>query len=34
MLAVIKVAAGEAPRVLPSRDGVEIKNRFRRAVGV
>jgi thiamine pyrophosphate-dependent acetolactate synthase large subunit-like protein len=34
ILAVIKVSAGEAPRVLPSRDGVEIKNRFRKAVGV
>jgi thiamine pyrophosphate-dependent acetolactate synthase large subunit-like protein len=34
MLVVIKVTAGEAPRVLPSRDGVEIKNRFRRAIGV
>jgi len=34
MLAVIKVTASEAPRVLPSRDGVEIKNRFRKAIGI
>jgi thiamine pyrophosphate-dependent acetolactate synthase large subunit-like protein len=34
ILAVIKVTAGEAPRVLPSRDGVELKTRFRRALGV
>ncbi len=34
MLAVIKITAGEAPRVLPSRDGVDVKNRFRRAIGV
>jgi thiamine pyrophosphate-dependent acetolactate synthase large subunit-like protein len=34
MLVVIKVTAGEAPRVLPTRDGVEMKNRFRRALGV
>ncbi|MBM3545466.1 MAG: aldehyde dehydrogenase [Alphaproteobacteria bacterium] len=34
MLVAIKVTAGEAGRVLPSRDGVEIKNRFRRAIGV
>ena len=34
MLAVVKITAGEAPRVLPSRDGVEIKNRFRKAIGV
>lgn len=34
MLVVLKITAGEAPRVLPSRDGVDIKNRFRRAIGV
>ncbi len=33
MLVVIKITAGEAPRVLPSRDGVDVKNRFRRAIG-
>lgn len=34
MLVAIKVAAGEAPRVLPSRDGVEVKTRFRHALGL
>jgi len=34
MLVVIKITAGEAPRVLPSRDGVDVKNRFRRAIGL
>jgi thiamine pyrophosphate-dependent acetolactate synthase large subunit-like protein len=34
ILAVLKIDTAEAPRVLPSRDGVEIKNRFRRALGV
>lgn len=34
MLVVLKVEAGEAARVLPSRDGVEVKNRFRRALGL
>ena len=34
MLVALKITAGEAPRVLPSRDGVEVKNRFRRALGV
>ena len=30
--ATIKIATGEEKRVMPSRDGVEIKNRFRTAV--
>lgn len=34
MLVVIKITAGEAPRVLPSRDGVDVKNRFRRSLGL
>lgn len=29
----VRIAANDPPRVLPSRDGVEIKNRFRRALG-
>lgn len=32
-LAVVKIAAEEAPRVLPPRDGAYIKNRFRAALG-
>lgn len=32
-LAVIRIKAENAPRVLPSRDGVHIKNRFRAALG-
>lgn len=32
-LAVIKILAAEAPRVLPPRDGSYIKNRFRAALG-
>ena len=32
-LAAIKVAAEDAPRVLPPRDGVYVKNRFRAALG-
>jgi thiamine pyrophosphate-dependent acetolactate synthase large subunit-like protein len=32
-LATIKIRAEDAPRVLPSRDGVYIKNRFRAALG-
>jgi thiamine pyrophosphate-dependent acetolactate synthase large subunit-like protein len=32
-VAVIKVATGNPPRVLPPRDGVYIKNRFRAALG-
>ena len=31
--ASVRIAANDPPRVLPSRDGVEIKNRFRRALG-
>ncbi len=34
MLVVLKITAGEAPRVLPSRDGVDVKNRFRRVLGL
>ncbi len=34
ILAVVKITAGEAPRVLPTRDGVELKNRFRKAIGI
>ena len=33
-LASVQIAQTEAPRVLPSRDGVENKNRFRRALGL
>ena len=32
-LAVLKIQPGNEPRVLPSRDGVHIKNRFRGALG-
>jgi len=32
-LGVVKIASTHAPRVLPSRDGVHIKNRFRAALG-
>jgi thiamine pyrophosphate-dependent acetolactate synthase large subunit-like protein len=32
--ATVRIAANDPPRVLPSRDGVEIKNRFRRALGL
>jgi thiamine pyrophosphate-dependent acetolactate synthase large subunit-like protein len=32
-LATIKIAADELPRVLPPRDGVFVKNRFRAALG-
>ena len=32
-LATIKIAAIDAPRVLPPRDGVHVKNRFRTALG-
>jgi len=31
---LVKVAAGEAPRVLPPRDGAYLKNRFRMALGI
>ena len=34
MLARVLIQADEPPRVLPSRDGVELKNRVRRALGV
>ena len=30
----VAIHADEPPRVLPSRDGVHLKNRFRRALGV
>jgi len=33
-LAVLRIAQSEPPRVMPSRDGVEIKNRFRRSLGL
>lgn len=32
-LAVLKIQPGNEPRVLPSRDGVHIKNRFRASLG-
>ncbi len=34
VFARIAIRADEPPRVLPSRDGVHLKNRFRRALGV
>ncbi len=34
MFARVAIRADEPPRVLPSRDGVHLKNRFRRALGV
>ncbi len=34
MFARVAIHADEPPRVLPSRDGVHLKNRFRRALGV
>jgi thiamine pyrophosphate-dependent acetolactate synthase large subunit-like protein len=34
MFARVVIAANDPPRVLPLRDGVEIKRRFRRAIGV
>ena len=34
MFARVAIRADEPPRVLPSRDGVFLKNRFRRAVGI
>jgi enoyl-CoA hydratase/carnithine racemase len=34
MVAVVKVAAHEAPRALPPRDGAFLKNRFRAALGL
>ncbi|MEK9777333.1 MAG: thiamine pyrophosphate-dependent enzyme, partial [Quisquiliibacterium sp.] len=33
-LATIRIEAGETPRALPLRDGVEMKNRFRRSLGL
>ena len=32
LFARVRIAADEPPRVLPSKDGVELKLRFRRAV--
>ena len=32
--AAAAIAAGEAPRVLPERDGIVLKNRFRAAIGL
>ena len=32
LFAVVKVAPSEPPRALPTRDGVELKNRFRKAL--
>jgi hypothetical protein len=34
LFARVAILADEPPRVLPSRDGVYLKNRFRRATGV
>jgi len=34
LFARVAIHAEEPPRVLPSRDGVFLKNRFRRALGV
>ena len=34
VFARVAIRADEPPRVLPSRDGVHLKNRFRRALGV
>ena len=34
VFARVAIRANEPPRVLPSRDGVDLKNRFRRALGV
>ncbi|MGA0796341.1 MAG: thiamine pyrophosphate-dependent enzyme [Quisquiliibacterium sp.] len=33
-LATVRIEASEPPRALPLRDGVEMKNRFRRALGL
>lgn len=33
LFARVRIAANEPPRVLPLRDGVELKTRFRRAIG-
>jgi thiamine pyrophosphate-dependent acetolactate synthase large subunit-like protein len=32
--ATVKIAAVDAPRALPPRDGVQVKNRFRAALGL
>jgi thiamine pyrophosphate-dependent acetolactate synthase large subunit-like protein len=34
LFARVRIAADEPPRVLPIRDGVELKNRFRAALGL
>ncbi|MEI7806679.1 MAG: thiamine pyrophosphate-dependent enzyme [Hyphomicrobiales bacterium] len=34
LFARVRIAADDPPRVLPTRDGVELKQRFRRAIGV
>lgn len=34
LFARVAIAAGEAPRVLPERDGIVLKNRFRAAIGL
>jgi phosphonopyruvate decarboxylase len=34
VFARVAIEANEPPRVLPSRDGVFLKNRFRHALGV
>jgi thiamine pyrophosphate-dependent acetolactate synthase large subunit-like protein len=34
LFARVRIATGEAPRVLPERDGVILKNRFRAAIGL
>jgi hypothetical protein len=34
LFARVAIAADEPPRVLPPRDGVHLKNRFRRAIGI
>lgn len=34
LFARVSIASGEAPRVLPERDGVALKSRFRAAIGV
>ncbi len=33
-LALIRIAANDPPRVLPPRDGVYVKNRFRQSLGL
>jgi phosphonopyruvate decarboxylase len=34
LFARVQIAAEEPPRVLPLRDGVALKNRFRAAIGI